>query len=41
MVESEFLATNTLKRTNMKIKMIVCSALAGCVSEKCEHHDKD
>jgi len=29
----------------MKIKMIVCSALAasllvGCVSEKCEHHNK-
>jgi uncharacterized membrane protein YkoI len=36
---------NTLKRTIMKIKMIVCSALAasllvGCISEKCEHHDK-
>jgi uncharacterized membrane protein YkoI len=32
--------------TAMKIKMIVCSALAasflvGCVSDKCEHHNKE
>ena len=46
MVKSEFLKTNnTLNRTIMKIKMIVCSALAasllvGCTFEKCEHHDK-
>ena len=45
-VKSEFLKTNnTLKRTIMKIKIIVCSALAasllvGCVCEKGEHHDK-
>ena len=42
MVKSKFLTTNNpLKRTIMKIKMIVCSALAvsllaGCASEKCE-----
>ncbi len=46
MMKSEFLKTNnTLKRTIMKIKMIVCSALAasllvGCVCERGEHHDK-
>jgi uncharacterized membrane protein YkoI len=47
MMKSEFLtANNTLKRTIMKIKMIVCSALAasllvGCVCEKSERHDKE
>jgi uncharacterized membrane protein YkoI len=46
-MKSEFSTTNNthLKRTIMKIKMIVCSALAasllaGCISEKCEHHNK-
>jgi len=49
MVKSKFLTTNnTLKQTIMKIKMIVCSAvaaalLAGCCTDKGEakHHNKE
>jgi uncharacterized membrane protein YkoI len=41
-----FTTNNTLKRTIMKIKTIVCSMLAasllvGCACEKSEHHNKE